>query len=266
MATRIFTGLLLTAIFLGIDLFAPIWGLQAFLGFAGVLAASELCRLGGRGVRTTDQWVAVIAVLVLLLGSAFGLPALPVFAGLSGMILLYVLFTYKPMDTAGQRAVSVLATTAYIGVFFSAFMRLAAVPHDKGRYLVLIAAAVAFLGDTAAYFGGKAMGRHKLWPAVSPKKTWEGSFSGILGSILGALAVKWLFDTGFGYVGLIVFAIIGGALGQMGDLVESVFKRSAGVKDSGTLLPGHGGVYDRVDAFMFTGAALYLWWTLIGWL
>ena len=265
MAVRIFTGLTLTAVFLGIVLFAPPWGIQAFLGLAACLAAWEFAGLGGDGVRKTDQAIAVAAVLVLLVvASLWPGNIVPVFMGLSLVVLLYTLFTHAPMPTAGQRATVLLAVVAYIGLFFTALVLVAAL-GPKGRYLVLVAAAVAFLGDTAAYFGGKAMGRHKLWPAVSPKKTWEGSFWGIFGSILGALAVKWLFFKGFGYTALITLGIVGGALGQTGDWVESAFKRSRGVKDSGNILPGHGGVYDRVDAFMFVGVVTYIW-AALGWL
>lgn len=259
MATRIFTGLLLTAVFLGIVIFAPPWGIQVFLGLAGVLTVAEFCRIGNKDSRPADQVLAVADVFLILVAAAVRPQiVLQVFIGLSALNLLYVLFTHRPMETAGQRAAVLLATSAYIGLFFVALLSIAAVP-DSGRYLVLIVAAVAFLGDTAAYFGGKALGRHKLWPDVSPKKTWEGSFFGLIGSVLGALTIKWLFYNDFDYTSLITLALVGGALGQTGDLVESVFKRSAGVKDSGKLLPGHGGIYDRVDAFMFTGVVAYMW-------
>jgi len=264
MAVRIFTGLILAAIFLGIVIFAPVWGIQAFLGLAGILAADEFCSLGSRDIRPADQGVAVFFVFVLLLATALYMKILPVFILMSLLSLIYILFTHRPMETAGRRAVVILATPAYIGLFFVSLLSIAAVDRS-GRWLILVVAAVAFLGDTAAFFGGKTMGRHKLWPAVSPKKTWEGAFSGLIGSVLGALAIKWLFYPAFGYAGLITLALAGGMLGQTGDLVESVFKRSAGVKDSGNLLPGHGGVYDRVDAFMFTGVVAYIW-LFLGWI
>lgn len=264
MATRIFTGLVLTAVFLGIVIFAPIRGVQAFLGLTGILTAVEFCRLGSKGTRPADQGIAAFAALLLLVAIAMRASILPVFIGISALSLLYVLFTHKPMETAGQRAVVLLATSAYIGMFFGALISIAAI-HNSGRFLILVVAVVAFLGDTAAYFGGKSLGRHKLWAGVSPKKTWEGSFFGLLGSVLGALAIKWLFYPAFHYTGLVTLALVGGALGQTGDLVESLFKRSAGVKDSGTLLPGHGGIYDRVDAFMFTGVVVYMWHVL-GWI
>jgi len=130
---------------------------------------------------------------------------------------------------------------------------------EQGRLVLLTIAAVTWLGDTAAFFGGRAFGRHRLYPSVSPKKTWEGALCGLAGSVLGALAVRGLFWADADPVRLVVFAVLGGILGQTGDLVESVFKRSAGVKDSGSILPGHGGLLDRIDAFLFVAPFGWFW-------
>jgi len=98
-----------------------------------------------------------------------------------------------------------------------------------------------------------------MYPAVSPNKTWEGSVSGMLGSVAGALIVRALLLPEAPLAPLVGFALVGGVLGQAGDLVESVFKRSCGVKDSAGILPGHGGFLDRVDAFLFVAPVAYFW-------
>ncbi|MEM1181319.1 MAG: phosphatidate cytidylyltransferase [Acidobacteriota bacterium] len=133
--------------------------------------------------------------------------------------------------------------------------------HKIDPWLVLLVIAIVAIGDTAAYFGGRAFGRHLLAPRVSPKKTWEGSVAGFTGSLL--TTVVWcqvrLGDTP---PKLLAVAAVTAVMAQLGDLVESQFKRGAGVKDSAQVLPGHGGFYDRLDA-MLLGApafAVGLWW------
>src|SRR6266404_8991995 len=119
-----------------------------------------------------------------------------------------------------------------------------------GPPLLLFSLVITWIGDTAAYFVGRAMGRHPFAPHLSPKKTWEGAIAGFLGSILVAVLVKYFGKVNLALVHLIGMAAAGNVAGQAGDLLESACKRSAGVKDSGALLPGHGGVLDRIDALI----------------
>jgi phosphatidate cytidylyltransferase len=126
-----------------------------------------------------------------------------------------------------------------------------------GPGYVVLALMVAWFGDTGGYFGGRFFGKHKLYEAVSPKKTIEGAIAGLLGSAIGALLAHFVFLKSLPLVAGIVVAIVGGALGQAGDLGESLFKRSTGVKDSGNIVPGHGGILDRVDALMLASVTIY---------
>ena len=117
---------------------------------------------------------------------------------------------------------------------------------------------VIWAGDIFAYFIGRTVGRHLLFPRVSPKKTWEGSVAGFAGSLLAAWAyTHWVWRTADMVTVLFLAGLVAMA-GQVGDLAESAMKRSAGVKDSGSLLPGHGGMLDRVDALLFGSAVLWL--------
>jgi len=126
---------------------------------------------------------------------------------------------------------------------------------ENGRLWLLFTLALIWAGDTLAYFTGRAMGRHAMAPQVSPKKTWEGAAGNVAGSLLvAAIFSRWL-DVGL--IHLLAIALLANVAGQLGDLVESAYKRGAGVKDSGTLLPGHGGMLDRVDALIF--AAPVVW-------
>ena len=116
----------------------------------------------------------------------------------------------------------------------------------------MMALAVVWFGDSGAYFGGKAMGRHKLYPIVSPNKTWEGTISGLAASVLGAYIIHLLLLPDLSLQIVVIAALVGGAVAQVGDLVESAFKRACGVKDSGQILPGHGGMLDRLDGLLFS--------------
>jgi phosphatidate cytidylyltransferase len=126
---------------------------------------------------------------------------------------------------------------------------------------VLLPMAPLWAGDTAAIFAGKAFGRRKLWPALSPKKTWEGAAANFLACIVVAIPLAmWI---GYAWPVGLACGAAAGILGQYGDLFESWVKRQAGLKDSGTLLPGHGGILDRIDSLLFTAPAvaliLFLW-------
>jgi phosphatidate cytidylyltransferase len=107
------------------------------------------------------------------------------------------------------------------------------------------------------------MGRHKLYPAVSPNKTWEGSIGGVLAAAAGAAVIKVLLLPEIGWLHIMMLAVPGAILGQIGDLAESLIKRSVGVKDSGALLPGHGGILDRVDAVLFIAPYVFLYVVIV---
>jgi phosphatidate cytidylyltransferase len=131
----------------------------------------------------------------------------------------------------------------------------------EGPWLLLFALAIIWAGDSVAYFVGRAIGKHPLAPSVSPKKTWEGTVASFLGSLLvSMLFTRWL---GAPLPHLLTMAGVGNVAGQVGDLLESAYKRSAGVKDSGGLLPGHGGMLDRMDAVILAIPVVWYYWTLV---
>jgi len=128
-----------------------------------------------------------------------------------------------------------------------------------GCWWVFLLLASLWVGDTAAMFFGSQCGKHKLAPTVSPNKTWEGFWGGFIGTLLVAVIFKlaWLTDTAFYHLAAI--AIITAFFGQLGDLVESLWKRSIGIKDSSAIIPGHGGVLDRFDSLLFAAPAVYFY-------
>ena len=119
------------------------------------------------------------------------------------------------------------------------------------------------MGDTAAYFVGRAMGRHPFAPHLSPQKTWEGAVASFAGALLVGLAVNSWGHLNIPTIHVLGMAAAGNVAGQMGDLLESAYKRSAGVKDSGALLPGHGGILDRIDALILTFPVVWYYWLWI---
>jgi phosphatidate cytidylyltransferase len=139
-------------------------------------------------------------------------------------------------------------------------VRLHALGREGPRQLLFVLV-VIWASDTVAYFVGRAVGKHPMAPRLSPKKTWEGAVSGFAGSILVALVfARWISAP---LVLLMGAAAVGNVAGQAGDLLESAYKRSAGVKDSGTLLPGHGGVLDRIDALILAIPVVWYYWILL---
>jgi phosphatidate cytidylyltransferase len=128
-----------------------------------------------------------------------------------------------------------------------------------GLQWVISALVITWANDTCAYFAGRLFGRHKLHPAVSPNKTWEGFAGGAVGSVGGMFIARWVAFPALTTVDCVVLGLLGAVLGPLGDLCESLLKRAHGVKDSGTLIPGHGGLLDRVDALLFNAPAVYLY-------
>ena len=160
---------------------------------------------------------------------------------------LLVVLRPTPIDRAAFRLFALWAGGLYVVMPMFAAVALALAPHPW----MLYGAAAVWLGDTSAYFAGKAFGRHKLHPKVSPNKTWEGAIGGLVGSALGGWLLAVILKLPIETAPALAFAGIGGAIGQVGDLAESLVKRACGVKDSGALLPGHGGLLDRIDGLIF---------------
>lgn len=180
---------------------------------------------------------------------------------LLAVLALGALHVLLGKHTLAGYAVSVLGV-AYVGLLPAHFVMLHGLPDGPGLVTLMLVAVI--LSDTGAYFAGKSLGRHKLAPRVSPNKTREGAAGGVAAALAG-MAVLYLLHTHAGMRffpvrSLSAYLAVGAALaviGQMGDLVESMLKRDAGVKDAGGLFPGHGGVLDRCDGFLFAGPALY---------
>ena len=136
----------------------------------------------------------------------------------------------------------------------------------NGRFLLFFIFFVVWAGEAAAYYGGKTFGKHSFFPSISPKKTIEGAFFGLVTSSLAGVLAHFWFLKNVLITHCLIMGIICGIIGQIGDLIESVLKRNARFKDSSTLIPGHGGILDCVDGLMFSGPVFYFYykWVLMG--
>ncbi len=241
------------------------WWFTLFIAFYAGVTAWELLRLVGMNdFAQPVTWLGV--VLAVLLVAEGGWPTDPwrLQGVLVGMILLglvIALFLNRPR--AGTDMLLTLAAGVYLGMTlrFVALMRL----REEGLMWLLVMAITVWVMDSGAYFTGRALGRHKLWPRISPKKTWEGFLGGwIAGIVVAAVLTPWLIPGMSGWQGGILGLVIG-VVGPLGDLSESLFKRQVGAKDSSQLIPGHGGFFDRIDSFIFVAPVVYLLLQWAGW-
>ncbi len=162
-----------------------------------------------------------------------------------------------PLEEAPLRSAHHLTAVVYGGTGMTALAALRNLPD--GFWWVLCALVITWANDTSAYFAGRFLGKHKLYEEVSPNKTWEGFAGGFVGSIGGLFIVRAFFFPSMQVVDCLVLGALGGTLGPIGDLCESMLKRAYGVKDSGALLPGHGGMLDRIDALLFNAPVALLY-------
>jgi phosphatidate cytidylyltransferase len=196
-------------------------------------------------------------------GLSAGLYLLPGLGHVWVAAAFIVTATIVLLDPGEINAAAARLGFAVFGVFYLGVLTapLAILQRDaaNGRTWVLLAIALTFGNDTGAYFAGRALGRHKLYPTVSPKKTVEGAVGGLVAGLVvmfvaRATVVPWLTLRD-----CLLVAIPAAVVGPIGDLVESLIKRASGVKDSGRLIPGHGGVLDRIDALLFVSAWIYVY-------
>jgi phosphatidate cytidylyltransferase len=240
----------------------PPWGFLLLVLPAVLIGAWELFNMTHPGDRLSQVLGVILSVAVSL--ATFGAErdariatTLLVAVPLAGPLLTLV--RLGEMKTAALRASAMGFGPLYIGVPLTLLAVMRRDLGADGPAYVVLTIMFAWFGDTGGYFAGRFLGRHKLYEAVSPKKTIEGSIGGLAGSVFGAVLAHFWFLPSLSLPHGIILAIVAGALGQAGDLGESVLKRSTGVKDSGAIVPGHGGILDRVDALLVTSAVVFLY-------
>ena len=248
---RILTALAMIPPVLYVVLWAPYWAVVGVTGLVALLCYSEYSGIvAGYGAGNLGPLGYAAGLLILLLPQSTGL-----------LVLAAALMAFGlALGADDLRAGILRAAFLALGVLYVfGCWRFAPLLGAKNRYWLLYALCLNWIGDIGAYYVGRRFGRHKLAPVVSPGKSWEGAAASLGASLLfGFFLLRWAIPEVPPLVALALTAVANIA-GQFGDLCESGLKRGAGVKDSGALLPGHGGMLDRVDSTLFTLPVVYLY-------
>ncbi|MGT2934493.1 phosphatidate cytidylyltransferase [Streptococcus castoreus] len=260
MKERVMWGAIAAAIFLA---FLIVGGLpfQLFVGILAMIGVSELLKMKGLEVFSFESVFAMLAVFVLTVPIDQYLTFLPIDASFAGYGL-FVFFllagtVFNSTAYSFEEAVFPIATSFYVGIGFQNLVNARISGIDK----VLLALFIVWATDTGAYLIGCQFGKRKLLPKVSPNKTIEGSLGGITCAVFVSL-IFMLFDKSVyaphSFLGMLLFVVLFSVVAQFGDLVESAIKRHFGVKDSGKIIPGHGGILDRFDSMIFVFPIMHL--------
>jgi phosphatidate cytidylyltransferase len=236
---------------------------DATIALIAGLALYEFLLLGERKGYNVPKTLCIAVMLFII--AAYILEPISVEMGVFVALLLipasYV-FSRGDLDQALPSSAIAVMSTLYVGMLGGSLIRLRQ-DFAEGPKLVFFLLIVVWIADAGAYYVGKNFGKTRLSPRISPKKSVEGLIGGVVTSIIAAIVIHYTFFPAFPVVHAAIAGIVLSLAGVIGDLAESMWKRSAAVKDSGTLIPGHGGFLDRFDSIFYTAPMLYVYWELI---
>lgn len=279
MLLRILTAAILIPLVVALVWWGPPALLAAIAAGVAILALAEFFNLGERmGMRAFRYWTMACAAGIFYAQYSTGLIETRSLAGgvsivrdaaggtlsIEAVLLIFVFGTVG-IGLATRRALHEVmpgiavssAGLLFVALPFSYLVRINEI-ELVGRRLVLFTLCLMWAGDTLAYFAGRSFGRVPMAPALSPKKTWEGAFANMVASLLVAVGfARWMQTDA---LTMLVIAALANIAGQMGDLIKSAYKRGAAVKDSGSLVPGHGGVLDRIDSLILASPVVWIAW------
>jgi phosphatidate cytidylyltransferase len=249
---------LLAALFLG-----PPWVVVAIAAAAALLGMWEyMALMAARGL-AAEPVTGALVLAAAFTQVAYGWPPLSLWPAAALLAVGSLLWQGGDFGARVAASAATLLGAAYLGGLGGAMAGLALLPPAQaGPWRLVLLLATIMVADSAAYFAGRAFGRRKLAPSISPGKTREGAAAGVLGGILGALAVRAFGMPALPALDAAALGALVALLGMAGDLAESLLKRWAGVKDSGRLFPGHGGMLDRLDSLLFGAPVLYYYFNL----
>ncbi len=254
---RVATALVMLVILIAAIWFdEPVSWFTILAGVWGLLTLYEFYKLTGVSKSLSLTAFGLLWMLFLIVTARYSWTVSPSFLLTSVIILsLIVLLFRQPKEGAWAAWSWMMAGLLYLGWLLRYLVLLRV---EGGREWIVLALFVTFASDSAAYFVGKSMGKHHMAPQISPNKTWEGASGGLVGAVIASVVLVIIFKGPLTYAQAVLFGIIISIIGQLGDLVKSLLKRNIGVKDSGSILPGHGGMLDRTDSPLFAGVAAYV--------
>ena len=256
---RIITGAVGVPIIIFAIWFATPW-FTVLLALTTLAGAFEFYRMGNLDRKEPLTYFGLLLALALLLSPHYNsIYTLSIVVTAIVFISLIWLLHLKPNKETFRNWAWMMTGAIYVGWMLSYWLSLRGL--DDGRIWVYLAVLTIFANDTGAFFIGRSMGKHKLAPAISPAKTWEGAIGGLVSAILGAIIIVLIlnhfYPFVFKYWQIVLLGFLVSLFAQLGDLVESLLKRNMGTKESGYLLPGHGGILDRFDSLIFVGPVIY---------
>lgn len=201
--------------------------------------------------------VGMVFMALIMMGQVSGDRGLLILASITLGPTIWFLLRPGPIETVAARIGYSILGLQWIALLGGISTCLAFL--EEGYGWLVLATGIAFGSDVGAFFVGRRFGRRKLYEKISPKKTWEGALGGIVGATVFAVVVWRLTGLSIEVIHLSYIAPLGSVLGQIGDLAQSMLKRSVGVKDSGAIMPGHGGLFDRIDALLFVAPPVFLY-------
>lgn len=257
--TRILTSLIAIPILVYVVLFAPAPVCILLILVAMLLALSEYFTFTeARGVGAF-RWIGYAMAAAILLSFYFTQTHIELmFPACSAIVLIVALFSRRDIAKAMEASAFTVFGAWYLGglMGYLVGIRMLDSGGELGSDLLMMLLVVVWSGDTFAYVFGKWIGKHQL-AEVSPNKTWEGAIAGFIFSIAGAIACRYVFVQQLSLMHAAILGALVGITGQIGDLCESLLKRSANIKDSGSIVPGHGGMLDRIDSLLFGAPTIY---------
>lgn len=263
--SRVTVALIAIPILLGLS-FLGGWFFFSLVCTITILSLYEFYKLTEKKSSLPNYFVGIIfssAVLILFFYKRADLILHFIFAFL---VITSIIELFKKENNSISNLSVTIFGAIFLSLFFSTLIGIrefygsyGSDEYARGGFLVMTILSTIWICDSAAYFGGTAIGKRRLLERISPKKSWEGAIFGFVFAILAVIAAKYLILNFLNWIDVLYIGAVVGIIGQFGDLIESMIKRNAGVKDSSNLIPGHGGVYDRFDSLLFVSPFVYFY-------
>ena len=266
--TRVFVAVLAIPLIVAVCYF----GKYYFLAFALAIALfsfyefSLMAKIKGMNL---NLWLGIFGIIYIILNQYFRFSLDNYHFLILYAVIICLIELFRNNGSAIHNLSGTLFGVLYMGLFSASLVALREYYssldglYNNGGFLIISVFASIWICDSAAYYGGTALGKHKLFPRVSPNKSWEGAVFGFVFAVLTMIAAKFIILGFLDWNTIIALGVIIGIVGQLGDLVESLLKRDALIKDSSNIIPGHGGIFDRFDSLLLTAPVIFLYLTYV---